>query len=398
MQLFEDNRFDRFQLIGWWDQSRLARARVLVVGAGALGNEIVKNLALLGVGHVVVIDMDTIEHSNLTRSVLFRARDVGRLKCDVAVERARELWPDIKARAIGLDVINDIGAGVFRWADVVIGGLDNREARLAISRHCWRLGKPFIDGAIEVIQGVSRVFVPDAAQASPCYECTLSKADWQLIEQRRSCNMLTRQQLDTGHTPTTPTIASIIAGIQVQEAIKLLHGLDVAAGRGIVFMGQTPETYPIQYARNPSCQSHEAFSQVLEFHGTVASTTPRQVLHFVSQALSLSLDQLNITPGRDIIRALACDKCGTIELIHQPAGRVKSSQANCSCSDQPRRVELLTPIDLAHPDIDRPLGSLSFAPFDIIQVRAPSQLVGVELTADAGAVLGDLYQPAISFE
>src|SRR5436305_1172118 len=63
----------RFRLIGWWGQDKLARARVLLGGAGALGNEVLKNLALLGVGNVFVADSDVVANSNLSRSVLFRA-------------------------------------------------------------------------------------------------------------------------------------------------------------------------------------------------------------------------------------------------------------------------------------------------------------------------------------
>jgi len=63
----EADRYGRLRLIPWWRQERLAEARVLVVGAGALGNEVLKNLALLGVGTVVVIDLDAVEPSNLSR-------------------------------------------------------------------------------------------------------------------------------------------------------------------------------------------------------------------------------------------------------------------------------------------------------------------------------------------
>ncbi|MDQ3441704.1 MAG: ThiF family adenylyltransferase, partial [Planctomycetota bacterium] len=80
----QDGRFDRFKLIGWWDQRKLAAAKVLVVGAGALGNEIVKNLALLGIGNILIADKDRIEHSNLSRSVLYRAADAGMPKAVVA--------------------------------------------------------------------------------------------------------------------------------------------------------------------------------------------------------------------------------------------------------------------------------------------------------------------------
>src|ERR1700754_1432414 len=94
-----DGRFARFERIGWWDQARLTSARALVIGAGALGNEIVKNLALLGVGRVLIADRDRIELSNLSRSVLFREPDIGRAKAEVAAERARDIYPDIRVQS-----------------------------------------------------------------------------------------------------------------------------------------------------------------------------------------------------------------------------------------------------------------------------------------------------------
>src|SRR5256885_1731373 len=107
-----ENRFERFKLIGWWDQSRLSRARVVVVGAGALGNEIVKNLALLGVGNLFIADMDRIENSNLSRSVLYREADSGAAKADTAAKAARSIYPEIHAHAFHGNVVYDLGLGV----------------------------------------------------------------------------------------------------------------------------------------------------------------------------------------------------------------------------------------------------------------------------------------------
>jgi len=84
----EEDRYHRLRLIQWWDQTRLQNARVMVVGAGALGNEILKNLALLGVGKSFIVDLDTIEESNLTRSVLYRAADNGQEKAATAARAA----------------------------------------------------------------------------------------------------------------------------------------------------------------------------------------------------------------------------------------------------------------------------------------------------------------------
>ena len=74
------DRYHRQTLITWWDQARVARTRILVVGAGALGNEILKLLALIGSGDTLVYDPDLIERSNLSRSVLFRQADEGLTK------------------------------------------------------------------------------------------------------------------------------------------------------------------------------------------------------------------------------------------------------------------------------------------------------------------------------
>ena len=134
----EDGRFSRFELIGWWDQQKLSNSNVVVIGAGAIGNELVKNLALLGIGNLFIADLDTIENSNLSRSVLYRAADCGRLKADVAAERARDIFPEMKTQSFNGNVVYDLGLGIYRWADVILGGLDNREARVAINQSTAR--------------------------------------------------------------------------------------------------------------------------------------------------------------------------------------------------------------------------------------------------------------------
>src|SRR3954463_8917044 len=91
-----EGRFARLEAIDWWDQELVRAARILVVGAGALGNEVIKNLALLGVGHVIVADMDHVELSNPSRSILFRSEDEGRSKADCAARAARTIYPDLQ--------------------------------------------------------------------------------------------------------------------------------------------------------------------------------------------------------------------------------------------------------------------------------------------------------------
>lgn len=186
---FTEDRYSRLRLIPWWDQDKLKHARVMVVGAGAIGNELIKNLSLLGVGTIFVVDMDEIEHSNLTRSVLFRREDVSHYKADVAAMRGMELNPDVCIHALCANVVTEVGLGLFRRMDVVLGGLDNREARLSMNQSCYKVNIPWIDGAIEALGGFARVFIPPEG---PCYECTMTEADWQQIRKRKSCALLTQ--------------------------------------------------------------------------------------------------------------------------------------------------------------------------------------------------------------
>ena len=211
----------RQELITWWDQSKLRAANVLVVGAGALGNEIVKNLALVGVGNITIVDMDTIELSNLSRCIFFRESDDGSYKAEVLAREAERLNPFTKTRFFTTPV-QDLGDAYLQQFNLIIAGLDNREARVWLGGAARRAGKVWIDAAIEGLMGKVQTFTPDG----PCYACTMSEKDWELLAHRKACKLLGTDEILAGHTPTNATTSSIIAGIQTQEAIKYLAEVD----------------------------------------------------------------------------------------------------------------------------------------------------------------------------
>lgn len=385
-----DDRFHRFKLIGWWDQQKLADAKVLVIGAGALGNEIIKNLALLGVGNLLIADLDRIENSNLSRSVLYRATDNGQYKATVAARAAKEIYPDSNAHAFNGNVVYDLGLGVFRWADVVLGGLDNREARLAINRNCWKVNRSWIDGAIEQIQGVARVFSPVAQPDGPCYECTMSATDWKLLQHRRSCNLLTRGEMQAGKTPTTPTISSIIAGVQCQEAVKLLHGMETITGRGWVFTGMSAEAYQVEYQAKSDCYSHDPLAEIIPLDGGVATVTARQLLELARQRLGATAE---LELARDVLEKLACPKCAREESLFISLGKASADLAECpNCPGVRREVVTFFKIRGTESFLDRPLAEIGVPPFDIVIARGSGRSIGFELTGDAAQVLGSLWQ------
>lgn len=328
---FEEDRYSRLRLIPWWDQDRLKNATIMVVGAGAIGNELIKNLTLLGIGKILVFDMDTIESTNLTRSILFRTKDVGRYKAEVVAERAMEINPDVKVKAFVANIIDDVGLGVFRRMNVVLGGLDNREARLSINQSCYKVNKSWIDGAIEALNGFARVFVPGKGA---CYECTMTETDWALINKRKSCALLTHEQMAEGKIPTTPTSSSVIAGIEVQEMLKLLHsdrGLPTLAGKGYVFNGLTHDSYVVEYQRKEDCMSHDTYEKIIETPWSVKDITLGEILTFIKSDLG---EKAVIDFDRDIATTAKCT-CGETKNLYFPVHKLKGKMLTCpKCGQQ----------------------------------------------------------------
>lgn len=204
-----------------WDLARLRRARALIVGCGALGNEVAKNLAMMGVRLLGLLDMDTVEVANLTRSIFFRETDHGEPKCRVLARRVRDFNPDVEVMPLEGRVEEVLGLGLLRRFDLVFSCLDNRLARRALNRLCHKVGKPWVDGAMENLDGEVAVYGSDDG---PCYECTLTRADREIIALAVSCKHVALANLESGKVPTTSTMGSIVAALQVQEALKVLHG------------------------------------------------------------------------------------------------------------------------------------------------------------------------------
>lgn len=379
---FEEDRYSRLRLIPWWDQSRLSNAMIMVVGAGAIGNELIKDLALLGIGRILIVDMDQIENTNLTRSVLFRAKDVGRYKAEVAAERASEMNPDVKAKAFVANIIDDIGLGVFRRMNVVLGGLDNREARLSINQSCYKVNRPWIDGAIEALNGFARVFTPPEGA---CYECTMTDTDWMLINKRKSCALLTHEQMAEGKIPTTPTSSAIIAGVQVQEMLKLLHSdrcLPTLAGKCFVFNGLTHDSYVVEYQRKSDCMSHDTYDEVLERQWSAKSTSLREILSSIKEELG---EQAVVDFDREIATIASCS-CGATKEIFAPVHKLRGQDILCPNCNKAMSFESFHTITGTESFLDKTPHDIGIPLLHIIAGRVGTDMKYYELSADVDEV------------
>src|SRR3990172_9065271 len=332
------DRLGTFDFISWWEREKVRDSRVMVVGAGALGNEVVKNLALMGIGSMYIVDFDKIEAANLSRSILFREKDGGREKAQIAAARAKEINPDVNVQYLHGDVTTDIGLGVFRRMDVIIGCLDNREARLAVNRFAYWMNKPWVDGAIQELLGLVRVFVPGKGA---CFECTLTEQARRDLALRYSCPLLARQNILLGKVPTTPTIASIIGAMQAQEALKLIHDMPVEPGKVTHFNGYTNHLHTTAYLPDADCESHWIYGDINELPLRAASSTLREMLDLVQADLGgnavLELDQ-------ELVLSLNCMNCNTSEQVLKPLNEVSFEAGHCPPCGQMRDVKLTHPI------------------------------------------------------
>lgn len=372
MVIDDDDRYSRLRLIAWWNQEKLSAAHVLVVGAGALGNEVVKNLALMGIGRITIVDFDTIEDSNLTRSVLFRAGDRGKSKAIVAAEMASQLNPDCQVVPRHANIITDIGLGLFREVDVVIGCLDNREARLWVNRCCWKVGTPWVDGGIQEINGVVKTFVPPD---NACYECGMTENDYRLINLRYSCPLLRQEDMLAGKVPTAPTISSIIGGMQVQEALKLIHGLEVRAGTACVFNGVTNQFYQTQFQRRDDCLSHETMAEVVASTMTCHDRLDSLLAWGEAQLggpVSVRLD-------RDLVVSVYCGSCDERRDVMRVRQAVSVTDAACTVCGETGKPQLVHTLDQGSGFAGEQLMRLGIPDGDIVHIEGPQGSIHMQL-------------------
>lgn len=154
--------YARQQLIDGWDQNIINNGCVLIIGVGALGCEIAKDFALMGIGKMILVDLDTIETSNLSRQMLFRSGDEGRPKAEVAAERLKEMNPYLNVDFY-FEKLQKLPMSVYDESDVVIAALDNFNARLDLNKICLRMKKPMVEGGTVGFEGHVQIVIPEGS-------------------------------------------------------------------------------------------------------------------------------------------------------------------------------------------------------------------------------------------
>lgn len=372
----QESRYDRHHLIDWWDQQRLKAAKILVAGAGALGNEVLKNLALVGVGNITVIDFDTVSITNLTRSVLFRESDVGLPKVEVARQRVLEINPEISIKAIHGDLEFDLGIGDIREHDLIIGCLDSVNARWAINQLAYRGGIPWINGGIGIAEGEVSFFDPNTAAA--CYECSISQQMWERRNQRYSCQGMKRN-IPEAAMPTTATIASIVGAMQVQQALLYLHEKSGLLNAGEkVFLGLNPwMAFKVQIQRQDACITHDLTIKPTATINYKPSLTVKEILQNLQKS---GFENPTFWLRNEIIDKMQClnSECGYQEQINIPLRQYPESKLACSKCNHERDFEIIRNISIDSSAANISLGELCLPQNEILHCSTNKGTIAIQ--------------------
>ena len=239
-QLLRYSRHILLEEIGIDGQARISGGHALIVGAGGLGSPVALYLGSAGVGHITVVDHDTVDMTNLQRQIIHTMSRVGAPKALSAQAAIAAINPEVQVTPITARADAVLLDTLVAQADVVLDCCDNFATRHAINAACVRHRKPLVSGAAIRFDG--QLCVYDARQASsPCYAC-MFPPDAQ-IEETRCATM-----------GVFAPLVGIIGSMQAAEALKLLSGAGPAlTGRLLMLDGRAMEFTEVRIARQAGC-------------------------------------------------------------------------------------------------------------------------------------------------
>lgn len=268
-------RYDRQVRIEGWDQENLTRAKIVVVGVGATGCEVAKNLALMGIGKLVLVDNDVVELSNLSRQMLFLDDNLGEPKAIVAADRLRKMNPLVKVEPI-FDDVRNLDESIFEEADVLVSCLDNWPVRRWLNSLAVALNKPLVDVAMEGFYANLQIVIPKKTACLECHGEELMPKEMQLAEctlRRRKPEDLVQDLKQAGIE-----ISSKIAEKLFEHDIKTVYDLKYA--QESVLMRLDEKTLKIvREIREKLRPKLPALQSVAAMISGLASTEIAKILH-----------------------------------------------------------------------------------------------------------------------
>ncbi len=219
-------RYHRQQLIDKWDQAKVTKSTVAIIVMVALGTVTAASLAMAGVVHLILVDLDTIELSNLNRQLFFKHADIGKPKVEVSAQVLKEINPNIQVTPLNSPV-EEIDPATLSECSVIVEGLDTFQTRRWVNSYIVSNNIPLVSGGMYGFYGNLQVILP---KITPCLECQtlipeqeLQKACTPFGEVRKA----TREEDQTkDYLPSVSSVSFVIGGLMAQEAFKIILGMD----------------------------------------------------------------------------------------------------------------------------------------------------------------------------
>lgn len=315
MVMDKDNYFDRQRRVLRPGMSDIIqKTKVGIVGAGALGQSVAENLALMGFRRFVIVDFDEIEPSNLSRSTLFRKEDVGKPKAEVAAKRLREiaLAENLEVEFINGDLMVDVGKGLFWDCDIIVCAVDTMNCRAYINDWCVRAGKPFFEGGFTDYQINISGFAPEGNTYPVCLRDEIGEGDFS--GKRNSCSGLKIKDAELKVLPTIQFTAAMAGAIIAKEIVLFLEGRSSVIGKTLFYWGLNNESFDMIITPNPNLKiREEAFMPVTPVNVTLNPTVEQMVKAIeaaLGQSVVVALPDTFVVSGH-------CNACGKEMVINR---------------------------------------------------------------------------------
>jgi adenylyltransferase/sulfurtransferase len=230
--------------------------------------------------------------------------------------------------------------------------------------------------------GLVRIYIPPIGA---CYECTLTELDRAELYRRFSFTLGAPVADDAGSVPTVATSSSLIAAIQVQEALKWIHGLDVPAAVGLYYNGHTNSLSRIAYTRREECPAHDPFGEPVALDARARETTLGSLMELVGAAAGA--DPVVVIPARDLVRSFVCPECGAGDWVDRPVNEVVPAGVACPSCGANRVPRIAARLGKESRGSSVLLCQLGFSPLEVLRCEAGGRRILVELAGDEPGVL-----------
>ena len=234
---------------------KIKTSKILVIGAGAGGNEVLKNLALMGFGNFTIVDFDPIEDSNLSRTTLFTKEDVGKSKSEIASNTLNRISLHESPNIKGINAkIQDVGKQIFFDHDIIVCCVDTMDARAYINDWCVKLNKPFFEMGFEKFT-VQISFFPNENSTDSCLREIIGQGNFSGA--RQSCSKLKMEDLHLEHIPTIQVAAGMAGVLIATEIILYLKGESRLKNKILQYASEYHRSLVIDVPQSTKCHNHE---------------------------------------------------------------------------------------------------------------------------------------------